>query len=203
MFIQNTHDCIIVKSVCSLSGCLLVRRTVGLFVPLSGCLLVGRRVGLFVLFTTCVVNIVHMIFIQVDYSGLKTLQKEKQKCKRSKYRARKKKSKRAAWLLENILKKWWKDLKQKIDDERELELRDAQRLAIEEYACQQEQKAEQIREQSESIKYLNSDYLDMNNVIKQSYAGLLNLPSYHPTQNTSSSMLQSTIHYRNLAEELR
>ena len=146
-------------------------------------------------------------FQTVSYDVL-IKQKEKQNNKRKKYRARHKASKVVAKMLENGLRKRWRERREQFEKERELEIKEAEMLANqrrEEHARSLEEKAHEIRSISNDQISTNVDYIDTCYHLEESDAGTLNLPSCHTCNctTTPSNALRKAAYYRDMAEELK
>ena len=131
-------------------------------------------------------------------------QKEKLNNKKKKYRARHKAFKVVAKMLENGLRKRWRERSEQF--ERELEIKEAEMLANqrqEEHARSLEEKAHQIRSISNNQISTNVDYIDTCNRLEESDAGTFNLSSCHTCacSTTASNSLQKAAYYRDMAEE--
>lgn len=111
-------------------------------------------------------------------------------------------------MLENGLRKRWKETREQFEKERELEIKEAEMLANqrrEEHARSLEEKAHQIRTISNDQISTNVDYIDTCNRLEESDAGTFNLPSCHTCtcSTTASNSLRKAAYYRDMAEELK
>ena len=142
-------------------------------------------------------------------SNMTVEERDKQRNKRKKFRARKKASKSSVWMLEKELKRRWREKKEKWDKERELEIQEAELMANrrrEEYALTLEEKAKQIRLQCEDVRCTDDEYISLCTTLRDSDAGTLNLSSCQLTScidTSTTDTLQKAVHYRDLAEELK
>ena len=125
-------------------------------------------------------------------------------------------------MLENELKRRWREKKEKWDKERKLEIKETELMANrrrEEYALTLEEKAKQIRLQCEDVRCTDDEYISLYTTLGDSDAGTLNLSSCQLTSciDTSTSdtlqklvlnrclyvMVDKPQHVRDLAEELK